>query len=111
MRTKGPLLSVLFVTAFIACSSSSTAPSSTPPPVDGGTSTTPPDDAGVVGVVDGGAASGGPGKPGPSANPFNHPYYTCSQNFYVSTTGDDGHDGTTPATAWATIAHADTAAR
>jgi hypothetical protein len=50
-------------------------------------------------------------KPGPSKELFEHPYYSCSRNFYVATTGSDTNDGTSVAKAWATIAHADTSAR
>ena len=66
----------------------------------------------------GGSSSGGNDggsaaiqKPGPSAQLFNNPYYQCLRNFYVSPTGDDSKDGTTPATAWETIANADTSDR
>jgi hypothetical protein len=47
-------------------------------------------------------------QPGPSVDLFEHPYYQCLRNFYVSTTGSDTKDGTTTSAAWATIAHADT---
>ena len=50
-------------------------------------------------------------KPGPSAQLFNNPYYQCLRNFYVSTGGHDADDGTSPGTAWATIANADTSDR
>lgn len=49
--------------------------------------------------------------PGPSATLFNSPYYSCVRNFYVSTTGSDSNAGTSTGAAWATIAHADSAAR
>lgn len=46
--------------------------------------------------------------PGPSQALFSAPYYTCSTNRYVSTTGSDSNDGTASdnAHAWLTIAHA-----
>jgi hypothetical protein len=62
----------------------------------------------------GGKSDGGDSdiqKPGPSAQLFNNPYYQCLRNFYVSTAGNDSKDGTSPGTAWATIANADTSDR
>jgi hypothetical protein len=49
--------------------------------------------------------------PGPSQALFNNPYYTCVRNFYVSTTGSNSNNGTSPSTAWLTIANADTSSR
>jgi hypothetical protein len=49
--------------------------------------------------------------PGPSQSLFNHPYYVCLRNFYVSTTGSDTAAGTTPDTAWATLQHANDVGR
>src|SRR5262245_5469209 len=46
-------------------------------------------------------------KPGPSQALFDNPYYSCVTNRYVGGTGSsDGNNGLTPATAWATIQHA-----
>src|ERR1700677_2204954 len=52
----------------------------------------------------GDSGSGAIQKPGPSVQLFDNPYYQCLRNFYVATGGKDSNDGTTPATAWATIA-------
>ena len=43
--------------------------------------------------------------PGPSALLFAAPYYTCSTNYYVSTSGSDSNPGTL-ASPWATLFHA-----
>jgi hypothetical protein len=59
----------------------------------------------------GDGGSGEAQKPGPSAQLFMNPYYQCLRNYYVSTTGKDSNDGMTSATAWATIANADTSDR
>jgi len=44
--------------------------------------------------------------PGPSADLFNNPYYSCVRNYYVATTGNDANDGSAPHP-WLTIQHAD----
>ena len=45
--------------------------------------------------------------PGPdSAYDAAQPFYHCSTNFYVSTSGRDSNSGTNPSTPWLTIAHA-----
>jgi len=49
--------------------------------------------------------------PGPSAQLFNNPYYTCVRNYYVATTGSNSNNGTSPSTPWLTIANADTSSR
>jgi hypothetical protein len=53
---------------------------------------------------------GGAETPGPSQALFNTPYYSCTTNRYVSTTGSDSNNGTASdnAHAWLTIAHANT---
>lgn len=43
---------------------------------------------------------------GPSPALFAAPPYTCTANRYVSTTGSDSNNGTTPSTPWLTIARA-----
>lgn len=43
--------------------------------------------------------------PGPSAALFAHPYYSCTTNKYVSTTGSDSANGSI-GTPWLTLAHA-----
>jgi parallel beta-helix repeat protein len=48
--------------------------------------------------------------PGPSADLYNKPFYTCVRNFYVSTTGNDANAGTL-ASPWRTIQNADSTAR
>jgi hypothetical protein len=40
--------------------------------------------------------------PGPSAELFKHPYYTCVTNYYVSATGSDSNSGTGTSTPWLT---------
>src|SRR5262249_25774 len=50
---------------------------------------------------------GGANKPGPSSDLFNAPFYTCSRNFYVATTGSDTNTGTTQTSPWKTIQKAD----
>jgi hypothetical protein len=45
-------------------------------------------------------------KPGPSQALFNNPYYTCNQNWYVSTTGSDTTGNGTSGSPWATLNHA-----
>jgi hypothetical protein len=47
-----------------------------------------------------------PDKPGPSIRLFNSPYYTCVNNYYVSTTGSDSNNGTSPSTPWLTLQNA-----
>jgi hypothetical protein len=44
--------------------------------------------------------------PGPSQALFKSPYYACHKNYYVSSTGSDNNPGTAPASAWATLQHA-----
>ena len=48
-------------------------------------------------------------KPGPSADLFANPYYTCVTNRYVSTAGNDSNNGSSPESAWATLQRADRA--
>jgi hypothetical protein len=50
-------------------------------------------------------------KPGPSIDLFNNHYYACVNNYYVSTTGSDANNGTTLATAWLTLQHANDVGR
>jgi hypothetical protein len=45
-------------------------------------------------------------KPGPSAELFSNPYYTCVTNYYVATTGNDSNNGTSQGTPWRTLQHA-----
>jgi hypothetical protein len=45
-------------------------------------------------------------KPGPSADLFAAPFYACTRNFYVATTGSDSADGS-QAHPWLTLQHAD----
>lgn len=47
-----------------------------------------------------------PEKPGPSAQLFSNPYYTCVSNYYVAATGNDSNNGTSPSTPWRTLQHA-----
>ncbi len=47
--------------------------------------------------------------PGPSATMFANPPYTCVNNYYVATDGDDSNTGTS-SSPWLTMQHADTAA-
>lgn len=49
--------------------------------------------------------------PGPSLELFNAPYYTCLKNYYVATNGSDSNSGTSAATAWLTLQHANNAGR
>ena len=51
-------------------------------------------------------AAPSPQKPGPSAQLFDNPYYTCATNYYVATTGNDSNNGKSPATPWLTLQHA-----
>ncbi len=44
--------------------------------------------------------------PGPDQALFDAPYYTCHANYYVATDGRDSQPGTSPASAWATLQHA-----
>lgn len=44
--------------------------------------------------------------PGPSQNLFNNPYYTCSTNLYISTTGNDTTGNGTSGNPWATFTKA-----
>jgi parallel beta-helix repeat protein len=50
-----------------------------------------------------------PELPGPSAALFANPPYTCVNNYYVATTGNDSNPGT-QSSPWLTIQNADTAA-
>ena len=57
-----------------------------------------------------------PQDPGPSAQLFSNPYYSCVRNYYVATNGSDSNDGLAPTTGgghgpWLTIQHADTSSR
>jgi hypothetical protein len=57
-----------------------------------------------------------PQKPGPSAQLFDNPYYTCVRDYYVSPSGSDSNDGLSPTLSgghgpWLTIARADTSSR
>jgi hypothetical protein len=45
-------------------------------------------------------------KPGPSADLFANPYYTCVNNYYVSTSGSDTNNGSR-GSPWLTLRHAD----
>jgi hypothetical protein len=45
-------------------------------------------------------------KPGPSAYLFANPYYTCVNNYYVSSSGSDSHNGSS-GSPWRTLRHAD----
>jgi parallel beta-helix repeat protein len=47
-----------------------------------------------------------PEKPGPSAQLFSNPYYTCITNYYVAATGNDANNGTSPNTPWLTLQQA-----
>jgi parallel beta-helix repeat protein len=49
-------------------------------------------------------------NPGPSAQLFDNPFYSCVRSFYVATNGNDSNPGT-QAQPWATIQKADTSAR
>ena len=49
-------------------------------------------------------------KPGPSANLFTNPYYTCVNNYYVSTSGSDSNNGSS-GSPWLTLQHADSTPR
>jgi parallel beta-helix repeat protein len=56
------------------------------------------------------SVTGAGGKPGPSAALFAKPFYSCTRNFYVATTGNDSNSGT-EASPWLTIQNADTSSR
>jgi hypothetical protein len=45
-------------------------------------------------------------KPGPSAYLFANPYYTCVNNYYISTSGSDSNNGSS-GSPWRTLQHAD----
>jgi parallel beta-helix repeat protein len=47
-----------------------------------------------------------PQVPGPSLALFNNPYYSCVHNYYVSAAGSDMNNGTSAATPWLTLQHA-----
>ena len=49
-------------------------------------------------------------KPGPSADLFANPYYTCVKNYYISTSGNDSNDGSSDLP-WRTLQHADSVPR
>ena len=44
--------------------------------------------------------------PGPSQWLFDHPYYTCTRNFYVATNGSNSNSGTMADSAWLTLQRA-----
>jgi parallel beta-helix repeat protein len=46
--------------------------------------------------------------PGPSPSLFANPFYTCVNDYYVATTGNDSNPGTQPSP-WLTLQHADSA--
>jgi parallel beta-helix repeat protein len=54
-------------------------------------------------------AAASPELPGPSASLFADPFYTCVNNYYVATNGNDSNPGT-ETSPWLTIQNADTAA-
>jgi hypothetical protein len=49
-------------------------------------------------------------KPGPSADLFANPYYTCVNNYYISTSGIDSNNGSL-GSPWLTLQRADTTPR
>jgi hypothetical protein len=49
-------------------------------------------------------------KPGPSADLFANPYYSCVNNYYVSTSGSDSNNGSS-GSPWLTLQHADSTPR
>jgi parallel beta-helix repeat protein len=49
-------------------------------------------------------------KPGPHADLFANPYYTCVTNYYISTSGSDSNNGSS-GSPWLTLQHADSAPR
>src|SRR6202046_5328374 len=53
---------------------------------------------------------GAAGLPGPSAALYAAPFYSCTRNFYVATTGNNSNPGT-QASPWQTIQNADSASR
>ena len=57
-------------------------------------------------AVASGVARAAPQVPGPDGALFEHPYYACKTRYYVSTGGSDGQAGTSVASAWATLQHA-----
>ncbi|MGD0192003.1 MAG: hypothetical protein ABSD74_14780 [Rhizomicrobium sp.] len=52
------------------------------------------------------AAQAAVNAPGPSAELFKHPYYTCTTNYYVAANGNDSNTGTSRRTPWLTLQHA-----
>ena len=63
----------------------------------------------IITVLLGGWTHGSTGtllSPGPNAVLFANPYYVCTTNKYISTTGSDSANGSL-ATPWLTLAHAD----
>ena len=49
-------------------------------------------------------------KPGPSADLFANPYYTCVNNYYISTSGSDSNNGSSDSP-WRTLQHANSVPR
>jgi hypothetical protein len=49
-------------------------------------------------------------KPGPSADLFANPYYTCVNNYYIASSGSDYNDGSLNSP-WRTLRHADSVPR
>jgi parallel beta-helix repeat protein len=47
--------------------------------------------------------------PGPSASLFEHPYYACKTNYYVTPAGRDANRGVSPRQPWRTLQHANDA--
>jgi len=62
----------------------------------------------VYGLMQGVAVTGAMAAevPGPSSLLFDKPYYTCLTNYYVATNGNDANSGTSAATPWLTLQHA-----
>ncbi|HEY3638553.1 MAG TPA: hypothetical protein VGK90_10415 [Rhizomicrobium sp.] len=51
-------------------------------------------------------AKSGANAPGPSRALFDHPYYTCTANYYVAADGSDSNSGTSKSSPWLTLQHA-----
>jgi hypothetical protein len=49
-------------------------------------------------------------KPGPSADLFANPYYTCVKNYYISISGSDSNNGSSDSP-WRTLQHANSVPR
>jgi len=62
--------------------------------------------AGALILASAAQARAQPQVPGPSQALFKSPYYVCRKNYYVSSTGNDSNSGTTKASAWLTLQHA-----